>query len=285
MESDPFPQAICNATRISNKLTLSKDIRVPQDGKRHDFLNLDEPLLPQIWSGGFSKDFYLDQIHRPRYIPSGESAPLMPYEFLEPLSKTVWWVVPLTWLPLVLLGTVHGLMNVEPLPLAISYWAFGLFLWTFVEYTLHRFLFHIERGLPDNRVCIAAHFLLHGVHHFLPMDKYRLVMPPTLFILLAIPFWKLMHVVFFYDRHAAVTVFTGGLLGYVHYDLTHYFLHHKKVPKSYQSLKRHHLQHHFASFGNSFGVTSQFWDWVFGTESNPVHRSRQATVSAVNKRE
>lgn len=85
-----------------------------------------------------------------------------------------------------------------------------------------------ERYLPDNRVGITAHFLLHGIHHYLPMDKYRLVMPPTLFIALATPFYKLAHTVFFYDWYAATAVFCGGIFGYICYDLTHYFLHHKK---------------------------------------------------------
>ena len=84
------------------------------------------------------------------------------------------------------------------------------------------------RALPDNRVGLTAHFLLHGIHHYLPMDKYRLVMPPTLFIVLATPFWKLAHILFFYNWYAATAVYCGGIFGYVSYDLTHYFLHHRK---------------------------------------------------------
>lgn len=82
--------------------------------------------------------------------------------------------------------------------------------------------------LPDNRVGLTLHFLLHGIHHYLPMDKYRLVMPPTLFVVLATPFWKLAHAVFFYNWYAALTVYCGGIFGYICYDMTHYFLHHRK---------------------------------------------------------
>lgn len=59
------------------------------------------------------------------------------------------------------------------------------------------------------------------------MDKYRLVMPPALFLILATPFWKLAHTVFFYNWYAATAVYCGGIFGYVCYDMTHYFLHHK----------------------------------------------------------
>jgi 4-hydroxysphinganine ceramide fatty acyl 2-hydroxylase len=53
-------------------------------------------------------------------------------------------------------------------------------------------------------------------------------MPPTLLSLLATPFWYFAHSVIFWNWWAATTAFAGGLLGYVCYDMTHYFLHHRK---------------------------------------------------------
>lgn len=38
------------------------------------------------------------------------------------------------------------------------------------------------------------------------------------------------------------------------------------LPSYYKGLKKYHLQHHYADFENGFGVTSRFWDRVFGTE-------------------
>lgn len=42
------------------------------------------------------------------------------------------------------------------------------------------------------------------------------------------------------------------------------------LPSYYRELKKYHLQHHFADYENGFGVTSRFWDRVFGTELPPV---------------
>ena len=39
-----------------------------------------------------------------------------------------------------------------------------------------------------------------------------------------------------------------------------------RLPPYYQELKKYHLKHHFADYQNGFGVTSRFWDWVFGTQ-------------------
>ena len=89
-------------------MTCEEDLNVPTniegDYARHKFLDLSKPLLPQVFCGGFSKAFYMEQVHRPRHYPYG-SAPLMPYAWMEPFSKTPWWVVPALWIPGVAYGT------------------------------------------------------------------------------------------------------------------------------------------------------------------------------------
>lgn len=219
-------KAVYESTGLSSEEDLSKETDLVQDYKKHKFLDLNRPLLMQVWNGGFTKAFYLEQVHRPRHYKGGDSAPLFG-NFLEPLSKTPWWVVPTVWLPPVAYGTFLSAQQLNPFALT-AYWITGLCIWTIVEYGLHRCLFHIDHYLPDNRVALTLHFLLHGIHHYLPMDRLRLVMPPTLFLVLATPFWKLAHTVFFYNWYAATAVFCGGIFGYICYDLTHYFLHHKK---------------------------------------------------------
>ncbi|RDW85843.1 ceramide very long chain fatty acid hydroxylase [Coleophoma crateriformis] len=252
------------ATGMSSEEDLSKETDLANDYKTYKFLDLNKPLLMQIWRGGFSKEFYLEQVHRPRHYKGGASAPLFG-NFLEPLSKTAWYVVPIVWLPPVMYGTYIAREGCTSLRQEACYWVFGLFLWTFFEYILHRFLFHLDKWLPDNRAALTLHFLLHGIHHYLPMDKLRLVMPPTLFLVLATPFWKLAHLIFYWNWHIATAVFCGGIFGYICYDLTHYFLHHRKLPAYWQQLKKHHLEHHFMDYQNGFGVTNRFWDRVFGT--------------------
>ncbi|TKX19335.1 ceramide very long chain fatty acid hydroxylase SCS7 [Elsinoe australis] len=265
--SEAGEKPIYATTGMSSAEDLNKETDPTSDFKTHKFLDLNKPLLMQVWRGNFSKEFYLEQVHRPRHYRGGASAPLFG-NFLEPLSLTPWWVIPTVWLPPVAYGTYLASQNLTPLATSL-YWLFGLCLWTFIEYGLHRCLFHIDHYLPDNRVGITLHFLLHGIHHYLPMDKYRLVMPPTLFVVLATPFWKLAHALFSYSWEAATAVFCGGIFGYICYDLTHYFLHHRNLPAYWRELKKYHLQHHFMDYENGFGVTSRFWDRVFKTELPP----------------
>ncbi|KAI1417982.1 inositolphosphorylceramide-B C-26 hydroxylase [Hypoxylon sp. FL1857] len=260
-------------TGMSCEEDLSKETDYNSDYKQHKFLDLNKPLLMQVWNGGFSKRFYLDQVHRPRHYKGGASAPLFG-NFLEPLSLTPWWLVPIIWLPCISYGTYLASEGFESTLGLVTAWVSGLFIWTLVEYILHRCLFHLDDYLPDNRVGITLHFLLHGVHHYLPMDKYRLVMPPTLFLVLATPFWKLAHTLFYWNWHLATAVYCGGIFGYVCYDLTHYFLHHQNLPLWYKELKKYHLAHHFLDYELGFGVTSRFWDRVFGTELVTVVKTK-----------
>lgn len=231
-----------------------------EDFKKHQFLDLDKPLIMQVLRGNWSRDFYIDQIHRPRHYGKG-SAQLFG-NFLEPLSLTAWWVVPSIWLPLDFYILYLGASHLNPF-LTFFLWSLGLFVWTLIEYCLHRFLFHLDDNLPENNIAFTLHFLLHGVHHYLPMDKMRLVMPPTLFVVLAYPFYRLIFGIF--PFYVACAGWAGGFLGYIMYDVTHWLLHHAVLPSYLQKLKKYHLEHHYKNYRLGFGVTSMFWDRVFHT--------------------
>ena len=133
-------------TGVSCAEDLSRPTDTDADYKAHKFLNLDEPLLMQVWNGGFSKEFYLEQVHRPRHYSKGPSAPLFG-NFLEPLSKTAWWVVPTVWLPPVAYGSFIAFQHLSSFFETAAYWLLGLALWTLVEYGLHRGLFHVDKSV------------------------------------------------------------------------------------------------------------------------------------------
>jgi len=130
-------------TGLSCVEDLTKETDLNADYETHRFLDLNKPLLMQVWNGGFSKDFYLQQVHRPRYYTGGDSAPLFG-NFLEPLSKTAWYVIPIFWLPPVAFGSYLAYTGLPSFFQTAAYWSIGLFLWTLVEYGLHRGLFHVD---------------------------------------------------------------------------------------------------------------------------------------------
>jgi 4-hydroxysphinganine ceramide fatty acyl 2-hydroxylase len=135
--------AVNPRTGMSSEEDLSRDTDITDDFKTHKFLDLGKPLLMQVWYGGFSKDFYLEQVHRPRHYKGGESAPLFG-NFLEPLSKTPWWVIPVVWLPPVAYGLYIASEGFSTVVHQVGAWLLGIGVWSLVEYILHRFLFHLD---------------------------------------------------------------------------------------------------------------------------------------------
>jgi 4-hydroxysphinganine ceramide fatty acyl 2-hydroxylase len=127
-EAESGEKAVYESTGMSSVEDLNRETDAATDYKQHKFLDLGKPLLMQVWFGNFPKHFYLEQVHRPRHYKGGESAPLFG-NFLEPLSKTPWWVVPTLWLPGVAYGTYLAATALNPLALA-GYWLFGLGFWT-----------------------------------------------------------------------------------------------------------------------------------------------------------
>ncbi|XWS17960.1 hypothetical protein CRYUN_Cryun32bG0000900 [Craigia yunnanensis] len=175
-------------------------------------------------------------------------------------TRTVWWAVPTIWLPVAFWCISMSMRMGHTLPQIALMVGFGMFVWTFLE-CFHRFLFHFEtKSYWGN----TMHYLLHGCHHKHPMDGLRLVIPPAETALLAIMFWYLYK--FLFTPSTSPALFGGGLIGYVIYDMIHYYVHHgqptKQVPKN---PKKYHLNHHFRIQNMGFGITWAFWDKVLGT--------------------
>lgn len=138
----------------------------------------------------------------------------------------------------------------------------GIAIWSLLEYSLHRFLFHATTSSYWGN---TLHYLLHGCHHKHPQDPNRLVFPPLLCAVMSaaivFPF------TFFLSEPLVWTIYGGGLLGYIGYDVTHFWLHFgvpTKFPVLYR-MRRYHLGHHFKFPEMGFGITNSFWDNVFGT--------------------
>lgn len=137
----------------------------------------------------------------------------------------------------------------------------GLFSWTFVEYVLHRFVFH---WMPPGKIGARIHFIFHGVHHDYPNDRLRLVMPPSVSIPLALVFFSLYRMLLGYP--AVYPFFAGFVTGYLCYDMMHYAMHHLQWKNPFwQRMKQHHMLHHYQYSDKGFGVSNPLWDYVFNT--------------------
>ncbi|XP_020275240.1 dihydroceramide fatty acyl 2-hydroxylase FAH2-like [Asparagus officinalis] len=219
-------------------------------------VDLNKPLVFQV---GHLGEAYEQWVHKP--ISSKEGPRFFENDIMEFLTRTVWWAVPTIWLPVVFYFVALSIQRGLTLPQLATMIGIGIICWTLIEYSLHRFLFHIK---TKTYWANTAHYLIHGCHHKHPMDGLRLVFPPAAAAILCVPFYNLIKLLA--TDSTTPALFGGGLFGYVVYDCTHYYLHHGQPSKDpAKSLKRYHMNHHYKIQTMGFGITSSVWDSVFGT--------------------
>ena len=191
-----------------------------------------------------------------------ESPRMFESDFIDFFSRTPWTIVPILFVPGAIFAfwgsvTYTDMGVLGSLGLTLS----GFVLWTLTEYWLHRLFFHWE---APGKWGARMHFLVHGVHHKWPKDKYRLVMPPAVSISLFFAFLAM-----FFAALGSTLVWpfhAGFVIGYMSYDMTHYYIHHYNPRTEYgRRLKKNHMLHHFKDDSHRFCVSNMLWDRVFGT--------------------
>ncbi|XP_070677752.1 dihydroceramide fatty acyl 2-hydroxylase FAH1-like [Malus domestica] len=150
-------------------------------------VDLNKPIVFQV---GHLGEAYYEWVHQP--IIDKECPRFFANDFFELLTRTAWWVVPVVWLPVaswfISNSSRMGLTD-HPDQLVLTVVS-GIFVWTLVEYILHRFLFHMKtRSYWRNTI----HYAIHGYHHKYPKDAMRLVMPPPAAAALSVPRYHLNH--------------------------------------------------------------------------------------------
>jgi len=191
-----------------------------------------------------------------------ESARMFKNDFLESLSKIHFSVPLFLFVPVVAFFLVKSFYLLSlPVLFVLVLFAAGALAWTFVEYVIHRFLFHYN---PKSAFGKRIHFMIHGVHHDYPNDSRRLVLVPSVSVPLAFLFYFLYY--YTMGERASAPFYAGFVAGYLFYDMTHFALHHVNFKsKFWIDLKKHHMMHHYKDGNNGFGVSSVIWDYVFFT--------------------
>jgi len=131
--------------------------------------------------------------------------------------------------------------------------AFGVLVWTFIEYAFHCWLFH--------KSSIRAFRHGHAKHHVDPLgfDALPFFFPSVIFgsvgiiLQLIIPF------------QFAILITAIIVAGYFYYGMVHLAIHHLSFDTYLlNKIKEYHELHHQQP-GSYFGVTTSLWDHIFRT--------------------
>ncbi|MEO6489960.1 MAG: sterol desaturase family protein [Ferruginibacter sp.] len=191
-------------------------------------------------------------------------ARLFKNHYAEYLTKTHPLVIWGMYLPVLLLLPYYSnnILQYSSLSVGLCFIA-GIFFWTFTEYILHRFAFHYHAESERGK---KIHYIIHGNHHEYPRDRERLFMPAAPSLILAFTLFMFMYLVL---GPYVFPFFPGFLFGYLIYGSMHYAIHAWNPPfKWMKGLWRNHHLHHYKNDDRGFGVSSTFWDHVFGTMFN-----------------
>ncbi len=129
----------------------------------------------------------------------------------------------------------------------------GLAGWTAIEYVFHRFVLH---GLQPFR-------RWHVEHHRRPA---ALICTPTILSATLIVVLVFLPSLLLGDLWRACALTFGLLTGYLGYTIMHHAVHHWHADNAWlKKRKRWHALHHHSEQAACYGVTSSFWDLVFGS--------------------
>ena len=116
-------------------------------------------------------------------IRDSEEGKLFKSKFMERVTRTPLWVPQAMFFSTIIVFIYFNVQyQVYPKTLSIIMYVVGLLSWSFIEYLVHRFVYHTE---TNSKTFLGVQHNAHGIHHQHPRDKDRLAMPPLPGILLA----------------------------------------------------------------------------------------------------
>ena len=196
-------------------------------------------------------------------------------KFLDNLTKTHI-AIPIAMFILYAAGLIYytktatELTNLQVIGLFFG----GLLFFTFIEYWMHRKLYHIPVDTPFRK---RAQFIMHGAHHNAPKDKQRLAMPPAVSIILGTVLLLIFELIL--DVYS-FSFLAGFMVGYAAYLFVHYIVHIFHPPNNiFKALWTNHAIHHYKDDTAMFGVSSPLWDYIHGT-THKEKTSKQVEVKA-----
>jgi sterol desaturase/sphingolipid hydroxylase (fatty acid hydroxylase superfamily) len=156
-----------------------------------------------------------------------------------------------------------GLRSTTRPSLALAVFTCGVASFTLAEYAIHRWLLHNPK---------SPLYGLHDAHHKAPESTSAFFFPASLVILSAVWF------VFTRGLHwtSAPFFICGFAVGYLYFGMLHHFEHTTRI----NHIPFRWLQHRWAAHSvhhrrdqMNFGVTTSFWDALFGTKHTKRSRS------------
>jgi sterol desaturase/sphingolipid hydroxylase (fatty acid hydroxylase superfamily) len=142
----------------------------------------------------------------------------------------------------------------------IGLFLLGMIAFTWVEYVVHRYVFHMK---TYSAFRTKFQYIVHGVHHEYPKDKDRLAMPPLLSVTISTILLLLFRLVMGDFTFAFLPGFIVGYAAYLGFITWFTRLRPLKISLSFCGST---MEPTTIKNGEMiYGVSSPLWDYVYGT--------------------
>lgn len=183
------------------------------------------------------------------------------------ISRRTLYPVTLFYTTIATVLLVIGLRSTHPLR-SIAFYLLGIPVWTMVEYSSHRWVFHRHWKMSKRKykkyfTYLSNKYLdpTHFGHHEKPFDgmmingKVRDLLP---IFVVALP------VSLLFPYYSAPLLLAGVVQSYVLEEWAHHCMHFYNFKNSYfRHIKKYHLYHHTTKgMHRGYGITSALWDVV-----------------------
>jgi sterol desaturase/sphingolipid hydroxylase (fatty acid hydroxylase superfamily) len=138
----------------------------------------------------------------------------------------------------------------------------GVLWWTFLEYAIHRWLYHTRFKNNFLNYFVGS---FHLYHHSEMADR-RVYNSGAGMLYLVTPIVLLPFLLLTQSLALTSAIGVGLVAMYYFYECVHFILHYKKFEKGYFAwIQSYHFYHHDFKPNKNFGNTSAIWDMAFGT--------------------
>ncbi len=153
---------------------------------------------------------------------------------------------------------ILGLTHSTDMMATFALFIIGALFFTFLEYAVHAWFFHIHHPL---KIFIEGH-----AHHHKDPFSYDAMPFFMSFVIASVFAWFFS---LFMSGADALGIVGGLVLGYFNYGIVHHIMHRTEFQEGgyWRYMQEFHFSHHKKPKMNH-GVTTDIWDRVFGTYSS-----------------
>lgn len=160
-----------------------------------------------------------------------------------------------------IIAIITTFMTRNDMSFSLLAFALGVIYWSYLEYAIHRYLYHTNFKNKLVNYFVGSFHLYHHSN----LKDHRVLNSGLLMVLFVTP-TVVSPFLLIMNLSSVLSMALGLICFYYIYECVHYLIHYREYKNGYMAyIQKYHLQHHCFSPNKNFGNTSHLWDYLLGT--------------------